>query len=426
MASVALYSPSVLSEAASGHRLPSLPVALAFVRACGGDPQEWEQRWREIHGDTEIDSAAAVPSAPVAADPARAASELKVRPAQMPIGPHDFVGRAAELRRASEVTGGPGDLRVPLVIRGPAGIGKTTFAMRFARRLASDFPGGQLWADMGADDVQPLDVMTGFLLALGVPPEQIPPDEMGRVGLYRSTLAVQRVVVLLDNVRDEPQVRLLLVRSCTSQILMTSRSRLLGLEGIRRITLAPLTPKESVELLRLLIGADRVRAELPAVLRIAQFCAHLPLALTIAGRKIAAQKYRPLSEFAAHLDSGVEIANWLWIGDVSLVQSVLPAYILLPPLAQQAVHRLAVSTDEITPGALAKSLQVSIDSAEYAMDALIDAGLLYRMRDSGRHVLPALIGRLIAQETSRLALRREVDTVELPVLRYAPADAPRY
>ncbi|MEV6756657.1 helix-turn-helix domain-containing protein [Streptomyces sp. NPDC051214] len=39
------YSVATLSRAASGERLPSLPVALAYVRACGADPAEWEQRW---------------------------------------------------------------------------------------------------------------------------------------------------------------------------------------------------------------------------------------------------------------------------------------------------------------------------------------------------------------------------------------------
>ncbi|MFF4796079.1 hypothetical protein ACFY2M_41925 [Streptomyces sp. NPDC001276] len=38
---------STLSQAAGGERLPSLPVVLAYVRACGGDPEEWEGRWRE-------------------------------------------------------------------------------------------------------------------------------------------------------------------------------------------------------------------------------------------------------------------------------------------------------------------------------------------------------------------------------------------
>jgi WD40 repeat protein len=38
---------STLSQAAAGERLPTLPVALAYVRACGGDETEWEARWRE-------------------------------------------------------------------------------------------------------------------------------------------------------------------------------------------------------------------------------------------------------------------------------------------------------------------------------------------------------------------------------------------
>lgn len=46
------YSASTLADAARGQRLPSLAVTLAFVRACGGDEETWEQRWREI-GESE-------------------------------------------------------------------------------------------------------------------------------------------------------------------------------------------------------------------------------------------------------------------------------------------------------------------------------------------------------------------------------------
>ncbi|EWM10686.1 LOW QUALITY PROTEIN: peptidase C14, caspase catalytic subunit p20, partial [Kutzneria sp. 744] len=42
------YSAATLSEAASGRKLPSLPVTLAYVRGCDGDVQAWEQRWREL------------------------------------------------------------------------------------------------------------------------------------------------------------------------------------------------------------------------------------------------------------------------------------------------------------------------------------------------------------------------------------------
>ncbi|MFH8294220.1 hypothetical protein [Streptomyces sp. NPDC018059] len=52
------YSAPTLSSAASGQRLPTLPVLLAYAAACGGDPQEWERRWYETvaedaAGDTD-------------------------------------------------------------------------------------------------------------------------------------------------------------------------------------------------------------------------------------------------------------------------------------------------------------------------------------------------------------------------------------
>jgi WD40 repeat protein len=40
------YSAAALSEAAGGRKLPSLPVTIAYVTACGGDTTEWEKRWR--------------------------------------------------------------------------------------------------------------------------------------------------------------------------------------------------------------------------------------------------------------------------------------------------------------------------------------------------------------------------------------------
>jgi WD40 repeat protein len=48
LAEHAHYSVATLAGAASGRRLPSLAVTLAYVRACGGDVQEWEQRWHAV------------------------------------------------------------------------------------------------------------------------------------------------------------------------------------------------------------------------------------------------------------------------------------------------------------------------------------------------------------------------------------------
>ncbi|GFE11955.1 hypothetical protein Sgleb_75920 [Streptomyces glebosus] len=46
LAKKAHYSVSTLAAATKGDRLPSLEVLLAFAQACGGEPAEWETRWR--------------------------------------------------------------------------------------------------------------------------------------------------------------------------------------------------------------------------------------------------------------------------------------------------------------------------------------------------------------------------------------------
>lgn len=48
LAQQAHYSVTTLADAAKGDRLPSLEVTLAYVAACGGDPVEWETRWRAV------------------------------------------------------------------------------------------------------------------------------------------------------------------------------------------------------------------------------------------------------------------------------------------------------------------------------------------------------------------------------------------
>lgn len=53
------YSAAALSVAASGHKLPSLPVTLAYVAACDGDTAEWEARWRTTAAElftTKVDA----------------------------------------------------------------------------------------------------------------------------------------------------------------------------------------------------------------------------------------------------------------------------------------------------------------------------------------------------------------------------------
>lgn len=239
LARTALFAPSVLSSAASGYRLPTLPVTLGFVTACHGDRDAWEQRWREVAQTVE----AADPRGELPRPFEQAASSL-ARPAQLPMGAGVFVGRKPTLAGAAHVIGQPGPVRSPIVICGPIGVGKSAFALRLADQVAAQFPDGQLYADLSTYPVQdqrpgssPADsVVRGFLRAMGVPASLLPPEETHRIGLYRSLLAERRLFVLLENPRNERWVRTLVGRTANSQVVVTSRARLLGLDGAYRST----------------------------------------------------------------------------------------------------------------------------------------------------------------------------------------------
>ena len=48
MAEKSHYTMRTLASAAGGLRLPTLPVLIAYVKACGGDVAEWEERWGRL------------------------------------------------------------------------------------------------------------------------------------------------------------------------------------------------------------------------------------------------------------------------------------------------------------------------------------------------------------------------------------------
>ncbi|MEV0387997.1 hypothetical protein [Nonomuraea sp. NPDC050643] len=65
MARRAHFSVTALAEAASGTMVPTLAVTLAYVRACGGEPEQWEERWRLLNEQLQgLDPAAEDGKAP--------------------------------------------------------------------------------------------------------------------------------------------------------------------------------------------------------------------------------------------------------------------------------------------------------------------------------------------------------------------------
>jgi hypothetical protein len=131
-----------------------------------------------------------------------------------------------------------------------------------------------------------------LLDALQVPAEQIPADVDAQAGLYRSLLSGKRMLVVLDNVRDTEQVRLLLPGSPGCMVLVTSRRQLSGLvaaENAHYIPLDLLSEREAHELLSRRLGAARLVAAPQVAAELIGVCARLPLALAIAAARISAR-----------------------------------------------------------------------------------------------------------------------------------------
>jgi DNA-binding SARP family transcriptional activator len=262
-----------------------------------------------------------------APEPVSAALAGIPAPRDLPAGVRGFIGRSGQLLALTEVldeSGAetPGTVMISAIV-GAAGVGKTALALNWAHQVADRFPDGQLHVNLRGFDPSghpgtPEVAIRGFLDALGVAPHRVPRDPHVQAGLYRRLLADRRMLVMLDNARDEQQVRPLLPASSGSLVLITSRSQLSGLaatNGARLLTLDVLDHAEAVQLLIARIGHARAAAEADAVDQIATLCACLPLALAVAGARAAARPGFPVSALAAELRDGAGRMNALDAGD---------------------------------------------------------------------------------------------------------------
>ncbi|MFC5070241.1 ATP-binding protein [Kitasatospora cinereorecta] len=262
----------------------------------------------------EAASAAADPygaSSLPAAGGDRSGSPRMTRPAQLPSDLPVFAGRAAEGAWLSAASGTPGPAGIVpvIVIGGAPGVGKTTFAVHHAHRIASSFPDGQLFVNLcgfhpHASAVEPGDALHGFLTALGVPAQHIPEDTAGRSALFRSLLADRKVLLVLDNARDEQHVRPLLPAGDGCLTLVTSRNQRPGLiatEGARPLPLPLPSQAEAYETLARRLGAERLDAEPAAAADIIRLCGRLPLALAVVAARVVLEPAFPLHAIADDL-----------------------------------------------------------------------------------------------------------------------------
>ena len=335
----------------------------------------------------------------------------------LPAASEVFAGRDADMERvlaqlvprsAGSDDALPGEVRdagraavvVVTAVGGLAGVGKTELAVQAARsaRARGWFPGGALFVDMFGYDparrLEPASALEGFLRALGVPGEQIPPEVQDRGRLYTSILASyaregRRLLVVIDNVSAHEQVRALLPTDGETGAIVTSRHTL-GMLDARLLDLDILSLDDAVRLLdgalRLARPGDTRIADHPEDARlVAELCGGLPLALRIVAALLARDQDRPVSAMAADLaDAGARLEEMSY-GDRAVRAAFELSYQELDPDRRRLFRLLSLNPGpETSTEAAAVLTGLDLVQARRGLEGLARAHLVERGIGYGR------------------------------------------
>ena len=315
------------------------------------------------------------------------AQATTVAPGLLPPSTRDFTGRVQEVAEILGLVEAGGDHEgmtavIVSAVAGKPGVGKTALAVHAAHRLrcGGRFPDGQLYVNLEGAQAHPLDpgeALARLLRALGVDGPSIPDALEERAERYRSLLADRRVLVVLDNAAGEAQVRPLLPGSPSCGVLVTSRARLTGLEGARLVDLDVLPLGPAVELLGRVAGHDRVAAEPDVAVAIVGYCGRLPLAIRIAGARLAGRPHWSLAQLAERLADERWRLDELVIGDLEVRTSIALSYRGLHQDARWAFRRLGLlHAPDFPAWVVASLLDIPPSQGEALAEDLVAAQLL--------------------------------------------------
>ncbi|MEV6834725.1 BTAD domain-containing putative transcriptional regulator [Streptomyces sp. NPDC051133] len=330
------------------------------------------------------------------------------RPAELPPVPRGFVGRSRELAQLRRLlTDGRQGASTPVaVVDGPAGVGKTAFALELAHQLSEHYPDGQLYVDLQGTSMQgrslsASDALLQVLRSLGVESSRVPADLAGRAALYRSLLHGKRMLVMLDDVLSADQLRPL-IPGPTCCLLSTGRQRLGGLavrDGAHLLRLTPLGTQDALWLLRCLSG-DRLRHQEAVARRLVGLSRGLPLQLRIMAETLAANRDVPLSSLGEHFAAEHGRMDRLGLGgdgSISLHTLFETAYQALPEGAARTFRLLGLFGDSPVTVSAAADL-TGLDEPDVAGQLELLAGHHFLVRvGAGAYRLHELM-RLYAAE----------------------------
>ncbi|MFI5932533.1 BTAD domain-containing putative transcriptional regulator [Actinoplanes sp. NPDC051494] len=325
----------------------------------------------------------------------------------------DFTGREEAVQRLVRAAA----TTTVLSIDGMAGSGKTTLALRVAELLGDAYPDAQLFLDLqGHSEGEPLEpgvALLSLLRQLGVEADRIPAGLEDRAGMWRSELTGRRALIILDNAASSAQVRRLLPASPTARTLVTSRRRLAGLDGGHPESLPMLAESEAVALLGRIAG-ERVAAEPDAALELVRRCGCLPLAIRLAGARLAHRPRWAVADLVRRL--GESALPELAAEDRTVASAFALSYGQLPAPAQRLFRLLGMyPAERFRAVSVAALAGMSPARAQDVLDDLVDVHLVeepdpdrYRLHDLVRQYAGMLADALPGPER-RSALAGLVD-----------------
>ncbi|MGW8729338.1 AfsR/SARP family transcriptional regulator [Streptomyces sp. NPDC055808] len=316
------------------------------------------------------------------ARPASASPPARSRPTQLPPPIRDFTGREGPLGDLTTLLQEASQARAVgvAVLTGLGGVGKSALAAAAAHRMRRSFPDGQLYADLRGADAEPADsadVLTHLLRSLGVAEGAVPDDAGQRGALFRSLLAGRRVLILLDNARDTAQLRPLLPGTPGSAVLVTSRTRIVGLPGARLLDVEAMAERDALAMLETIVGDGRVAADPEAARQLVAACGYLPLAVRIAAARLTARPDWAVADLAARLGDECHRLDELEADGLGVDAAFRLSYEGLDANAARAFRLTSAAAVPLFGRATAAALlDIGEDAAEDALEALVDAGLL--------------------------------------------------
>ncbi|GAB2933613.1 BTAD domain-containing putative transcriptional regulator [Micromonospora polyrhachis] len=296
-----------------------------------------------------------------------------------------FVGRALAKNVLRAGLGRSGSPPGMALVTGPGGIGKSTLGIRVAHELRDRYPDGQLFIDLlgsRAEPMAPREALGHLLRGFGVTGAVLPDDITERLMLYRSIAVERRVLIVLDDAAHEQQVRPLLPGAGGSAVLVTSRSRLVGLDDAIRVELGVLDRVESLRLLGNIAGEHRLVVQPAAADRIAALCGDHPLAVRIAAARLAERPHLRPERLADELSDERARLDALRAGDLEVRATLAVGYGGLDPAGRRAVRLLSLADLPHFPAwAAACVLDLPLVEAERLVETIVDTRLLEPVLD---------------------------------------------